>query len=223
MGGGRPKKFKTTANRGRRPESGSSSTQGTRQNRGDPYYSLIRKETRLTKIQGRKPAYVSLSCYHTISSFLGLLIIFALMSLIRSLLSILIRIIWLVGVIHKMGIYKYGNTWKYQEDHTTVDLDISSDEDQTSTEGQNATAQGEPSGTASQEPECLIAYHDNQYQNMRNLVQLSAEAQRTLIQTTAQSQTDLFYAEFQKLTLLIRGDWNMVVPDDSAYPPPPQP
>ncbi|CAL0319871.1 unnamed protein product [Lupinus luteus] len=168
----------------------------------------------------------------------------------------------LVGksLIHKMGIYKYGNTWKYQEDHTTVDLDISNDEDQADIEGQNATAHGEPSGIAAQEPdfglahleameqrlnnrmdlhfqelkdsyradleqyeERLTSYHDNQYQNMRNLVQSSIEAQSALIQSTAQSQTGLFYAEFQKLTLLIRGDRNMVVPNDDAYPPPPQP
>ncbi|CAL0306617.1 unnamed protein product [Lupinus luteus] len=126
----------------------------------------------------------------------------------------------LVGesLIHKMGIYKYGNTWKYQEDHTTVDIDLSSDEDQTGTEGQNATAQGEPSGSASQVPgfslahldameqrlnnrmdlhfqelkdsyhadleqceERLYAYHDNQYQNMRNLVQSSVETQNRFI------------------------------------------
>ncbi|CAL0331410.1 unnamed protein product [Lupinus luteus] len=91
---------------------------------------------------------------------------------------------------------------------------------------------GEPSGTASQEPgfglddldamelrlnnrmdlhsqelkdsyhadleqyeERLTAYHDNQYQNMRNL----------------------------KLTLLIRGEQNIAIPDDTAYPPPSQP
>ncbi|CAL0308179.1 unnamed protein product [Lupinus luteus] len=147
-----------------------------------------------------------------------------------------------------------------KEDHTTVDLDISSDEDQTGIEGQNATAQGEPSGTTAQEPgfglahlddieqrinnrmdlhfqelkdfyhadlehceERLTAYHDNQYQNMRTLVQSSVEAQNALIQSTTQSLNDFFYVEFQKLTLLVRGDQNMVVPDDDVYPPPPQP
>ncbi|CAL0305134.1 unnamed protein product [Lupinus luteus] len=167
----------------------------------------------------------------------------------------------LVGesLIHKMGIYKYGNTWKYQEDHTTMDIELSSDEDQTGTEGQNATAQGEPSGSASQVPgfslahldameqrlnnrmdlhfqelkdsyhadleqceERLYAYHDNQYQNMRNMVQSSVETQNRFIQTSIQSQSDLFSAEFQKLSMLIRGDQSLAVPEDAAYPPPSQ-
>ncbi|CAL0323471.1 unnamed protein product [Lupinus luteus] len=167
----------------------------------------------------------------------------------------------LVGesLIHKMGIYKYGNIWKYQEDRTTVDIELSSDEDQTGTEGQNATAQGEPSGSASQVPgfilahldameqrlnnrmdlhfqelkdsyhadleqceERLYAYHDNQYQNMRNMVQSSVETQNRFIQTSIQSQSDLFSAEFQKLSMLIRGDQSLAVPDDAAYPPPSQ-
>ncbi|CAL0311007.1 unnamed protein product [Lupinus luteus] len=58
MEGGLPKRFKTTANRGRRSEFGSSSTQGTRQNRGDTHYSLILQETRLAKFKGRKATYV---------------------------------------------------------------------------------------------------------------------------------------------------------------------
>ncbi|CAL0323049.1 unnamed protein product [Lupinus luteus] len=168
----------------------------------------------------------------------------------------------LVGesLLHKMGIYKYENTWKYQEDHTTVDIELSSDEDQTGTEGQNATAQGEPSGSASQVPgfglahldameqrlnnrmdlhfqglkdsyhadleqceERLYAYHDNQYHNMRNLVQSSIETQNRFIQSSIQSQSDLFSAEFQKLSMLIRGDQSLAVPDDDvAYPPPSQ-
>ncbi|CAL0325977.1 unnamed protein product [Lupinus luteus] len=167
----------------------------------------------------------------------------------------------LVGesLIYKMGIYKYGNTWKYQKDHTTMDIEMSSDEDQTGTEGQNATAQGEPSGSASQVPgfslahldameqrlnnrmdlhfqelkdsyhadleqceERLYAYHDNQYQNMRNMVQSSVETQNRFIQTSIQSQSDLFSAEFQKLSMLIRGDKSLAVPDDAAYPPPSQ-
>ncbi|CAL0324654.1 unnamed protein product [Lupinus luteus] len=163
------------------------------------------------------------------------------------------------SLIHKMGIYKYGNTWKYQEDHTTVDIELSSDEDQTGTEGQNATAQGEPSGSASQVPgfslahldameqrlnnrmylhfqefkdsyhadleqceERLYAYHDNQYHNMRNMVQSSVETRNRFIQTSIQSQSDLFSAEFQKLSMLIIGDQSLVVPEDAAYPPPSQ-
>ncbi|CAL0309472.1 unnamed protein product [Lupinus luteus] len=163
------------------------------------------------------------------------------------------------SLIHKMGIYKYGNTCKYQEDHTTVDMELSSDEDQTGTEGQNATAQGEPSGSASQVlgfslahldameqrlnnrmdlhfqelkdsyhadleqcEERLYAYHDNQYQNMRNMVQSSFETQNRFIQTSIQSQSDLFSTEFQKLSMLIRGDQSLAVPDDAAYPPPSQ-
>ncbi|CAL0319983.1 unnamed protein product [Lupinus luteus] len=58
MDGGRSKRFKTTANCGRRQEFGSSSAQGTRQDRGDPYYSLILQETCLANFQGRKPSYV---------------------------------------------------------------------------------------------------------------------------------------------------------------------
>ncbi|KAF1888906.1 hypothetical protein Lal_00043248 [Lupinus albus] len=38
----------------------------------------------------------------------------------------------LVGesLIHKMGIYKYGTTWQYQEDYTTIGLDLSNDDNQ---------------------------------------------------------------------------------------------
>ncbi|KAF1866130.1 hypothetical protein Lal_00043084 [Lupinus albus] len=58
----------------------------------------------------------------------------------------------LVGesLIHKMGIYKYGNTWQYQEDYTTIGLDLSDDDNQDDTGNQHATTQGEPSGSAPQ-------------------------------------------------------------------------
>ncbi|KAF1892929.1 hypothetical protein Lal_00035962, partial [Lupinus albus] len=58
----------------------------------------------------------------------------------------------LVGesLIHKMGIYKHGSTWKYQEDYTTIGLDLSDDDNQDDTGNQHATTQGEPSGSAPQ-------------------------------------------------------------------------
>ncbi|KAF1855130.1 hypothetical protein Lal_00039909 [Lupinus albus] len=58
----------------------------------------------------------------------------------------------LVGesLIHKMGIYKYGSTWQYQEDYTTIGLDLSDDDNQDDTGNQHATTQGEPSGSAPQ-------------------------------------------------------------------------
>ncbi|KAF1894469.1 hypothetical protein Lal_00043411 [Lupinus albus] len=58
------------------------------------------------------------------------------------------------------------------------------------------------------------AYSDNQFQELRNLIQSTAEAQNAL-----------FCSEFQKLSVLIRGDQNIVIPDDHIDdpPPPPQP
>ncbi|KAF1881761.1 hypothetical protein Lal_00044326, partial [Lupinus albus] len=50
----RPKRGKTSATRVRRREVGSPSTR----DRGDPYYSLICKKTRMAKFQGRKPTYI---------------------------------------------------------------------------------------------------------------------------------------------------------------------
>ncbi|CAL0320116.1 unnamed protein product [Lupinus luteus] len=76
----------------------------------------------------------------------------------------------LVGesLIHKMGIYKYGTTWLYQEDHTTVDLELSSDDDQAGTEGWTIGAQGEPSGNTSQEPAFGLAHMDAMEQRLNN-------------------------------------------------------
>ncbi|KAF1870724.1 hypothetical protein Lal_00026436 [Lupinus albus] len=50
----------------------------------------------------------------------------------------------LVGesLIHKMGIYKYGTTWQYQEDYTTIGLDLSDDDNQGGMGDQHATTQG---------------------------------------------------------------------------------
>ncbi|KAF1866102.1 hypothetical protein Lal_00043085 [Lupinus albus] len=159
----------------------------------------------------------------------------------------------LVGesLIHKMGIYKYGTTWQYQEDYTTIGLDLSDDDNQDDMGNQHATAQGEPSGSAPQNSafgldqleameqrlnnrmdlhfqglkdsyfagmeqyeERQTAYSDNQFQELRNLIQSTAEAQNAL-----------FCSEFQKLSVLIRGDQNIVIPaDHTADPqPPPQP
>ncbi|KAF1896102.1 hypothetical protein Lal_00042895 [Lupinus albus] len=131
----------------------------------------------------------------------------------------------LVGesLIHKIGIYKYGTTWQYQEDYTTIGLDLSDDDNQDGMGDQHATTQGEPSGTAPQNSafgldqleameqrlnnrmeqyeERQTAYSDNQFQELRNLIQSTAEAQNAL------------------------GDQNIVIPADHTDdpPPPPQP
>ncbi|KAF1869445.1 hypothetical protein Lal_00022913 [Lupinus albus] len=159
----------------------------------------------------------------------------------------------LVGesLIHKMGIYKYGSTWQYQEDYTTIGLDLSDDDNQDGTDNQHATTQGEPSGSAPQNSafgfdqleameqrlnnrmdlhfqglkdsyfagmeqyeERQTAYSDNQFRELRNLIQSTAEAQNAL-----------FCSEFQKLSVLIRGDQNIVISADHTDDPhpPPQP
>ncbi|KAF1892867.1 hypothetical protein Lal_00008057, partial [Lupinus albus] len=146
----------------------------------------------------------------------------------------------LVGesLIHKMGIYKYGTTWQYQEDYTTIGLDLSDDDNQDDRGNQHATTQGEPSGSAPQNSafgldqleameqrlnnrmdlhfqglkdsyfagmeqyeERQTAYSDNQFRELRNLIQSTAEAQNAL-----------FCSEFQKLSVLIRGDQNIAIP-----------
>ncbi|KAF1894487.1 hypothetical protein Lal_00043626 [Lupinus albus] len=154
----------------------------------------------------------------------------------------------LVGesLIHKMG-----TTWQYQEDYTTTGLDLSDDDNQEGMGDQHATTQGEPSGSAPQNfafgldqleameqrlnnrmdlhfqglkdsyfagmeqyEERQTAYSDNQFQELRNLIQSTAEAQNAL-----------FCSEFQKLSMHIRGDQNIVIPADHTDdpPPPPQP
>ncbi|KAF1881612.1 hypothetical protein Lal_00039828 [Lupinus albus] len=155
----------------------------------------------------------------------------------------------LVGesLIHKMGIYKYGTTWQYQEDYTTIGLDLSDDDNQGGMGDQHGTTQGEPSGKhlrtlllleameqrlnnrmdlhfqglkdsyfagMEQYEERQTAYSDNQLQELRNMIQSTAEAQNAL-----------FCSEFQKLSVLIRGDQNIVIPADHIDdpPPPPQP
>ncbi|KAF1862508.1 hypothetical protein Lal_00014477 [Lupinus albus] len=157
----------------------------------------------------------------------------------------------LVGesLIHKMGIYKYGSTWQYQEDYTTIGLDLSDDDNQDGTDNHHATTQGEPSGSAPQNSafgfdqleameqrlnnrmdlhfqglkdsyfagmeqyeERQTAYSDNQFRELRNLIQSTAEAQNAL-----------FCSEFQKLSVLIRGDQNIVISanhTDDPHPPP---
>ncbi|KAF1870770.1 hypothetical protein Lal_00037384 [Lupinus albus] len=159
----------------------------------------------------------------------------------------------LVGesLIHKMGIYKYGTTWQYQEDYTTIGLDLSDDDNQGGMGDQHATTQGEPSGTTphnsafgldqleameqrlnnrmdlhfqglkdsyfagmEQYEERQTAYSDNQFQELRNMIQSTAEAQNAM-----------FCSEFHKLSVLIREDQNIVIPVDHIDdpPPPPQP
>ncbi|KAF1898028.1 hypothetical protein Lal_00032792 [Lupinus albus] len=157
----------------------------------------------------------------------------------------------LVGesLIHKMGIYKYGTTWQYQEDYTTIGLDLSDDDNQDDTGNHHATTQGEPSGSAPQNSafgsdqleameqrlnnrmdlhfqglkdsyftgmeqyeERQNAYSDNQFRELRSLIQSTAEAQNAL-----------FCSEFQKLSVLIRGDQNIVTSaghTDDPHPPP---
>ncbi|KAF1854617.1 hypothetical protein Lal_00038442 [Lupinus albus] len=58
------------------------------------------------------------------------------------------------------------------------------------------------------------AYSDNQFRELRNLIQSTAEAQNAL-----------FCSEFQKLSVLIRGDQNIVISADHTDDPhpPPQP
>ncbi|KAF1862999.1 hypothetical protein Lal_00018917 [Lupinus albus] len=58
------------------------------------------------------------------------------------------------------------------------------------------------------------AYSDDQFRELRNLIQSTAEAQNAL-----------FCSEFQKLSVLIRGDQNIVIPTDHTDDPhpPPQP
>ncbi|KAF1866159.1 hypothetical protein Lal_00031463 [Lupinus albus] len=131
----------------------------------------------------------------------------------------------------------YGTTWQYQEDYTTIGLDLSDDDNQGGMGDQHDTTQGEPSGTAPQNSafgldqleameqrlnnrmdlhfqglkdsyfagmeqyeERQTAYSDNQFQELRNLIQSTAEAQNAL-----------FCSEFQKLSVLIRGDQNIVM------------
>ncbi|KAF1872163.1 hypothetical protein Lal_00033817 [Lupinus albus] len=125
----------------------------------------------------------------------------------------------LVGesLIHKMSIYKYGTTWQYQEDYTTIGLDLSDDDNQGGMGDQHATTQGEPSGTEphnsafgldqleameqrlnnrmdlhfeglkdsyfagmEQYEERQTAYSDNQFQELRNMIQSTAEAQNAM-------------------------------------------
>ncbi|KAF1892865.1 hypothetical protein Lal_00008055 [Lupinus albus] len=155
----------------------------------------------------------------------------------------------LVGesLIHKMGMYKYGTTSQYQEDYTTIGLDLSDDDNQDDRGNQHATTQGEPSGSAPQNSafgldqleameqrlnnrmdlhfqglkgsyfagmeqyeERQTAYSDNQFRELRNLIQSTAEAQKAL-----------FCSEFQKLSVLIRGDQNIAIPPGHTDDPQP--
>ncbi|KAF1856047.1 hypothetical protein Lal_00043763 [Lupinus albus] len=97
-------------------------------------------------IQGQLTKAGSLSirtCFPTVSSSHALLTFCALTFPILSLLNITDKD-HLVGegLIHKMGIYKYGSTWQYQEDYTTIGLDLSDDDNQDGTDNQHATTQG---------------------------------------------------------------------------------
>ncbi|KAF1884385.1 hypothetical protein Lal_00014353 [Lupinus albus] len=155
------------------------------------------------------------------------------------------------GTLWKALLICHGTTWQYQEDYTTIGLDLSDDDNQDDTGNQHATTQGEPSGSAPQNSvfgldqleameqrlnnrmdlhfqglkdsyfagmeqyeERQNAYSDNQFRELRNLIQSTAEAQNAL-----------FCLEFQKLSVLIRGDQNIVISADHTDDPhpPPQP
>ncbi|KAF1894478.1 hypothetical protein Lal_00043642 [Lupinus albus] len=154
-------------------------------------------------------------------------------------------------LVGEILILKMGTTWQYQEGYTTIGLDLSDDDNQEDMGDQHATTQGEPSGSAPQNSafgldqleameqrlnnhmdlhfqglkdsyfagmeqyeERQTAYSDNQFHELRNLIQSTTEAQNAL-----------FCSEFQKLSVLIRGDQNIVIPADHTDdpPPPPQP
>ncbi|KAF1888289.1 hypothetical protein Lal_00043168 [Lupinus albus] len=79
---------------------------------------------------------------------------------------------------------------------------------------QHATTQGGPSGSASQNSSFGLDQLEAMEQRLNNRMDLHFQGLK-----------DSYFAEFQKLSVLIRGDQNIVIPayhtDDS--PPPPQP
>ncbi|KAF1881755.1 hypothetical protein Lal_00031902 [Lupinus albus] len=87
----------------------------------------------------------------------------------------------LVGesLIHKMGIYKYGSTWQYQEDYTTFGLDLSDDDNQDDTDNQHATAQGEPSGSAPQKSAFGFDQLEAMEQRLNNRMDLHFQGLKT--------------------------------------------
>ncbi|KAF1863142.1 hypothetical protein Lal_00044346 [Lupinus albus] len=125
----------------------------------------------------------------------------------------------LVGesLIHKMGIYKYGSTWQYQEDYTTIGLDLSDDDNQDDTGNQHATTQGEPSGSAPQNSAFGFDQLEAMEQRLNNRMDLHFQGLK--------DSTLLVWNKFQKLSVLIRGDQNIVISADHTDDPhpPPQP
>ncbi|KAF1889078.1 hypothetical protein Lal_00043245 [Lupinus albus] len=111
----------------------------------------------------------------------------------------------LVGesLIHKMGIYKYGTTWQYQEDYTTIGLDLSNDDNQGGMGDQH------PSGTAP---------HNSAF----GLDQLEAMEQRlnNRMDLHFQGLKDSYFAE---VICAYQGDQNIVIPIDHIDDPPPPP
>ncbi|KAF1876674.1 hypothetical protein Lal_00031582 [Lupinus albus] len=130
----------------------------------------------------------------------------------------------LVGesLIHKMGIYKYarynsGGAFWISTSELCFWLDQLEAMEQRLNNRMDLHFQGlKDSYFAGMEQyeERQTAYSDNQFQELRNLIQSTAEAQNAL-----------FCSEFQKLSVLIRGDQNIVIPADHTDdpPPPPQP
>ncbi|KAF1889113.1 hypothetical protein Lal_00043406 [Lupinus albus] len=118
----------------------------------------------------------------------------------------------LVGesLIHKMGIYKYGTTWQYQEDYTTIGLDLSDDDNQGGMGDQHNTTQREPSEIAPQNSAFGLDQLEAMEQRLNNRMDLHFQGLK-----------DSYFAEFQKLSVLIRGDQNIVIPADHTDDPPP--
>ncbi|KAF1888203.1 hypothetical protein Lal_00030085 [Lupinus albus] len=111
-----------------------------------------------------------------------------------------------------MGIYKYGTTWKYQEDYTTIGLDLSDDDNQDDTGNQHATTQGEPSGSAPQNSAFGLDQLEAMEQRLNNRMDLHFQGLK-----------DSYFAEFQKLSVLIRGDQKLsflLITLTTPHPPP---
>ncbi|CAL0317027.1 unnamed protein product [Lupinus luteus] len=99
------------------------------------------------------------------------------------------------------------------------------------TEGQNATAQGEPSGSASQVPGFSLAHLDAMEQRLNNRMDLHFQELKDSYHADLEQCEERLYAyhdnQYQnmrnmKLSMLIRGDQSLAVPEDAAYPPPSQ-
>ncbi|KAF1863138.1 hypothetical protein Lal_00041104 [Lupinus albus] len=125
----------------------------------------------------------------------------------------------LVGesLIHKMGIYNSGEPSGSAPRNSAFGFDQLEAMEQRLNNRMDLHFQGlKDSYFAGMEQygERQTAYSDNQFRELRNLIQSTAEAQNAL-----------FCSEFQKLSVLIRGDQNIVTSADHIDDPhpPPQP